>query len=301
MLEDRLKYKRSTDCWHQFRRSAFTLVELLVVIAIIGVLAGLLLPAVQMAREAARRTQCKNNLKQLVLAVHNYHAAHRVIPALVYEQQLDLDVATGWSWGMMLLPFVEQSNLYNSMDMRFPPGSAPNRALLATPMNVFRCPSEVAERTVDILDPISFDELELTVDNYGYNFELGGWGELEGEHIGFGEVKDGLSQTILLGEAALGSFEEPEGIGSVIWAPNAVCVALGLKGWSDTYFADPVVATFGVVAPGEEPLMASSYHTGGAHMALFDGSVHFFPRSTAEDGILPAMSTLYGGEVIGDF
>ncbi len=96
------------------RLSGFTLVELLVVIAIIGVLAGLLLPAVQSARESARRTQSQNNLKQLGLALHNYDSALRRLPPGYVSNRQDpsafagtLDAAPGWGWGAMLLPYIE--------------------------------------------------------------------------------------------------------------------------------------------------------------------------------------------------
>ena len=140
-------------------RRGFTLIELLVVIAIIAVLVSLLLPAVQQAREAARRTQCKNNLKQLGLAMHNYHDTFNVFPPghvsdfpatapWVSPGNLTSSEVGCWTWGTMLLPSLEQGNLYNI----FAPGSQKPQnaaatpaglAALQTPLSVFRCPSDV--------------------------------------------------------------------------------------------------------------------------------------------------------------
>src|SRR6056297_1076372 len=96
-------------------RRGFTLVELLVVIAIIGILVALLLPAVQAAREAARRMQCGNNLKQMALAMHNYHDTHKAFP---FSYMIDPSNLNVQSWGTRLLPFIEQSAIYDRWDSR---------------------------------------------------------------------------------------------------------------------------------------------------------------------------------------
>src|SRR5689334_25410189 len=104
------------------RRRAFTLIELLVVIAIIAVLIALLLPAVQQAREAARRTQCKNNLKQIGLALHNYHDTFRLFPPGYVDRNgnpnltPDNDLGPGWGWAAFLLPYIDQSPLYSPIN-----------------------------------------------------------------------------------------------------------------------------------------------------------------------------------------
>lgn len=120
------------------RRSGFTLIELLVVIAIIAILIALLLPAVQQAREAARRSTCKNNLKQLAIGLHNYHDTHDVLP-FGWDQR-------GAAWSAMILPAIEQGNLYDTLifqesgDGNWDSGSA-NTTAASTYLPVFNCPS----------------------------------------------------------------------------------------------------------------------------------------------------------------
>lgn len=141
-----------------FGKRAFTLVELLVVIAIIGILVGLLLPAVQSAREAARRMQCSNNLKQIGLAVHNYESAQKSLPMawwLEIPGGTQIAQSNGNTWGLALLPFLEQTNLYKQFDHRFlamnglGPIAERNVGVIRTPISVFKCPSS----------PYSIDEL----------------------------------------------------------------------------------------------------------------------------------------------
>ena len=129
---------------------AFTLIELLVVIAIIAVLIALLLPAVQQAREAARRTQCKNNLKQFGLALHNYHDTHLLFPSAVFwtdanrDGQADTDVGH-WAWGTMVLPFLEQGNLFTRLRAgALTPlqSHTASPGILKTSLPVFLCPTD---------------------------------------------------------------------------------------------------------------------------------------------------------------
>ena len=142
-------------------RDGFTLVELLVVIAIIGILIALLLPAVQAAREAARRTQCSNNVKQMVLALHNYHAVYKTFPfGHLYLGIHDNDPADnnggsafGWAWS--ILPFCEQGPLFNQFDSTLPitdQANSNNRALAQTPLELFARYARAGARWVHVVD-----------------------------------------------------------------------------------------------------------------------------------------------------
>jgi prepilin-type N-terminal cleavage/methylation domain-containing protein/prepilin-type processing-associated H-X9-DG protein len=128
------------------KRSAFTLVELLVVIAIIGILVGLLLPAVQAAREAARRMQCSNNLKQLGLALHNYESAFKVFP----PSRIDYSSPQIFqqSWRSMILPYIEQTNVANGYQMGLPWFAPVNDPFTTTKIATYLCPSAPGERAV---------------------------------------------------------------------------------------------------------------------------------------------------------
>lgn len=125
------------------RRQGFTLIELLVVIAIIAILIALLLPAVQQAREAARRSNCQNNLKQLGLAMHNYHDNHNTFPpaGILQPGGSGTSARNGMGWQVFLLPFVDQSALYNQFDFNISYNQAPNSNIPTTRVTVFLCPS----------------------------------------------------------------------------------------------------------------------------------------------------------------
>ncbi len=199
------------------KRNAFTLIELLVVIAIIAILVALLLPAVQQAREAARRSSCKNNLKQLGLALHNYHDVHNVFPpayARSNGEDPTLGIGNGWGWGVMLLPNIEEGALYDILNANTLPFQLivdegtpgwDQFMLLKNPISTYRCPSDVAADT-------NIHAGEYGTSNYiavfGSHVDGGLWqGAGNGcmfynSRIGFRDITDGTSNVIMLGERA---------------------------------------------------------------------------------------------------
>ena len=166
----------------------FTLIELLVVISIIGVLIALLLPAVQAAREAARRAQCVNNLKQIGVALFNYENSIGAFPPGYIDYQNnpnntpDLDMGPGWGWAAMLLPFLEQQPLYNSINFSLGitvtsnPASAANSTAVVTSLAVFQCPSDGYNPQPVILYDSTFTNPIATVAHSNY-VAVCGWEE----------------------------------------------------------------------------------------------------------------------------
>ncbi len=143
-------------------RQAFTLIELLVVIAIIAILIALFLPAVQKVREAANRTTCLNNLKQMGLALHNYHDANKALPAGFIAQtpfeagqsmsNQQSDYTPGWSFFALMLPYMEQGNLGRLIDYSLPILHPNNKAGRETFINLYVCPTDTSPRLIDITD-----------------------------------------------------------------------------------------------------------------------------------------------------
>ena len=197
---------------------AFTLIELLVVIAIIGILVALLLPAVQMAREAGRRTQCLNNLKQIGLALHNHELANRFFPSAI-DDKVTVAFPTvaarnyRWSTLAMLTPYLEQSVIYNRLNLdipmycppQFPPTNIhPNNAeAVACDVNTFRCPDDPQKRVVEGFGPTNY------VVCYGSGANNGAYVQANGvfyvnSKTKIAKVTDGLSNTVFLSESLIG-------------------------------------------------------------------------------------------------
>ena len=203
-------------------RAAFTLIELLVVIAIIAILVSLLLPAVQQAREAARRSQCKNNLKQIGIAIHNYHDTHSAFPpgyvsfgtsngsgpAWAGINPDTFDAAPGWGWGTMILPYLEQGTIYEAMDVNQAAWAPANANGIATKISVFLCPSSTGgDEAFTVLDemgdPLVIGGNQISLGRSHYVASHGQescWGECGADGTGtiFTDIYSGTTATVTI-------------------------------------------------------------------------------------------------------
>lgn len=290
-------------------RRAFTLVELLVVIAIIGLLVALLLPAVQAAREAARRTQCINNLKQLGVACQNYGDVFDGLPpASVYSPTMTDSGRHGWV--SLVLPFFEQQALHSLYNFNIAWYDPPQRQAVATELPALQCPSTASPRIITV-SPLGVQFPAAAADYFaiqGLNGNLvpgnlpAGFnltGVMQDDHVRqFAELTDGSSNTVMISEMA----GRP-----VYWHNNQADAAFppltyGYGAWAHnnkhfirTYTDD------GLVSPGGCPLNCAnrwaiySFHPLGANGLFADGSVRFLPRSM-DVQVFFAIVTLAGGE-----
>jgi prepilin-type N-terminal cleavage/methylation domain-containing protein/prepilin-type processing-associated H-X9-DG protein len=191
-------------------RPAFTLIELLVVIAIIAVLIGLLLPAVQQAREAAARSQCTNNLKQIGVALHTFHDANNRLPPGYVDGNTDPtstpdnDLGPGWGWASFLLPYLEQDNLYRQINFNQGVGVGNNAAVCQMKLTILQCPSDPFQDNFAVYDS-NFTTTIATVAHANY-VGCNGWEECfnNAGGAGDGSGSDGLIGG--LGQAGNGAF-----------------------------------------------------------------------------------------------
>ena len=298
-------------------RVGFTLVELLVVIAIIAVLIALLLPAVQQAREAARRTQCKSNMKQLGLALHNYHEVHRTFPpgwiAVGNSPHSAHDGLNGAGWGAMILPYLDQTPLYQTFDADYSIHDPVNVSFIGTVLTAWQCPSDPKPDkwkiehesnpgtvlaklpTANYIGSFGTDDLH-GCENAAGNSPVLPSGQCTSDGVFYHNSKvkirdiiDGTANTFMVGERRTDANQ----------------------GWFSTW---P-----GMVAEGEEAFQRilgsadhvpndriahfddfSSRHVGGAQFTLGDGSVRFISENI-DRGLYQSLATIQEGETVGEF
>lgn len=301
----------------------FTLIELLVVIAIIAVLVALLLPAVQQAREAARRAQCRNNLKQIGLAIHNYESTFSRLPSCGEGTNYSTSPPSTWfgvhSLFTQILPYLDQANTYQQFDFRFAYNATPqNIAASKQAIASFVCPS-------DAWRPSAADQSGFGATDYAASFyvdidpvtglrnpALRVDGVITRDWRRFADVTDGLSQTVFA--------VEDSGRDERMQPGNIYVDPVDGQPRRDWRWAEPDASGIGiskVINNNKSPAGGPpgclwtvnncglfeeifSFHVGGAHVLLGDGGVRFLSENLGVP-TLRALITLNGGEVVGEF
>ena len=320
------------------RRIGFTLVELLVVIAIIGILVALLLPAVQAAREAARRMQCSNNFKQAALAMHNYHTANQTLPM---GMAFHSDSATcpgfpsgfyyGWGWHVALLPYIEQQNIYDEIDFTSGGSHLPGgREAMGYVIEMYICPSDSnGDRWTECcssynIGPNPTDDVRVTcmagvADSHDHYCAAYRAGKTDANGVLFNlssvridDIRDGTSNTLLIGEVTGGMGSHPSqgttylGYTWQNWAVQDTAQGINGPGSIPGGRDDSVDPIDGDGGNRHDELYDevgfSSYHPGGAFFAFGDGSVHFISENINQV-TLESLATRAGGEIVsaGDY
>ena len=286
------------------QQKAFTLVELLVVIAIIGILVSLLLPAVQAAREAARRMSCNNNMKQIALALHNYHDTFKAMPM----GWIGLENGSGriphsegnpgWGWAAHVLPFIEQETVGDIVQDILPITDAANLQARETHLAIYRCPSDAGSQ-----DFFDLDVGGTPVNIPGANY-VGMFGTLELEDCeglapgvqckGDGpffhnsstrlrDITDGTSNTLFVGERS-SKHGQSTWLGAIPGGDESFARVLAIADHP------PNDAGGHLDDPG-------SYHPGGTNFAYVDGSIHIITE-TIDLTVYHALATMQGGEAV---
>jgi prepilin-type N-terminal cleavage/methylation domain-containing protein/prepilin-type processing-associated H-X9-DG protein len=277
----------------RYKRNAFTLIELLVVMAIIGILIAILLPAVQAAREASRRTQCRNNLHQIGIALHNYHDTYLMFPPGwigVTDGQLDVNGGSGLAWSSLILPQIEQYAASHKTNSKVPITDPTNAVLQPLPLPLYRCPSDTGPPlvSIDLRPPLVNANLPM---NFATSNYIGSYGSTDyhscysnavgvdcaplqknrgvfflNSRTTIGDIRDGTTYTLMVGERKGVNTTSPPILGTWLGAPPGGVESIGrVLGASDQPPNDP----------NQHFQAYSSAHSGGINVLLCDGSVQF--------------------------
>jgi prepilin-type N-terminal cleavage/methylation domain-containing protein/prepilin-type processing-associated H-X9-DG protein len=273
-------------------RKAFTLIELLVVISIIAVLIALLVPAVQKVREAAARTQCINNLKQIGLAMHGFHDAAKKLPPGYSASAAYPSTAPGWGWAAYILPYMDQGVLQSNINFQQPVQS---QSAIRTMVPIFLCPSDIVTPTPFSITDSSLTPLAQAAPS-SYAASVGDDSSDVADPTGNGifyrnsqtrltDITDGTSNTVMVGDRA---WSQTKGI----WAgaPDGAMVFAGvLNPWSSAIAPSQAFVLvhnnwINITTDADGGLDDfSSNHPGGVNLVFADGTVHFI-RSITVDG-----------------
>ncbi len=313
----------------RFTRRGFTLIELLVVIAIIATLVAILLPAVQQAREAARRSSCKNNLKQLGLAIHNYHDTFDYLPQAISNCRdwgnslWDHRGCPGYAF--RLLPFLEQGALYDTITwgLLFEGSSTINVEQRTANIPVFHCPSDsilLTEQNSNTWSglmrnyPVNmgntdYDQSNLDQNGVTINFQKGMF-EFFNKWTKLRDVNDGLSNTYMVGEiitpesvntwTGMGRIHQNMGSGfTAFYTPNSKNQDIIANGYNKLGGENP--AQTAIAGDWWNAIVTlRSFHKGGAQVTLGDGSVRFI-SDNIDLGTHHSLAGRMDGKVVGEF